>query len=354
MKKLLILLLALTLLTPLYGQNRDITQKPTSYWLNGNPDRDAAWNWMKYADNNLFGPMGTGKTFYVDSNVNIEGRGLTEDSAFDTMVEAWNVCVDDRGDRIIALQGHNEDGVVGTAVMWQASVSGVTAIGLGQGSLKPTFDYNFTSNTVRVTAANVHIHNMRFRPSTSAITTGLQITNASDTGDYALITKCDFGYPETVTDEFADAIYVGTSTGVEIRGNFIDAGAQACTAAVTFDAATGLIIEGNKMIGDCSDAVIWNAIMLAEDILIEDNIMWNGDTAALNTEPIWELLAGTVGISKRNFCATNLSMATAYVGTLMFNFGNYYTEQQGGAFTAFNLDMVVATATTSVQVSTDD
>ena len=226
MKKLIFAIaITLMLFTPLYGQSTDITQRPTSYWLTGNSG-DNAWNWMKEVDKNLFGNIGTGKTYYVDSGVNREGSGLTMDSAKDTLDEAINLCTANRGDRIYVAQGHREDGVVGTAALWTADVDGIQIIGLGQGSLTATFDFNYTSNTCVVSGNNITIQNLRFQPSTSAVAVGVNVT-----GDYAHITGCDFGYPETATDEFADALYVGTSTGVVVEGNFFDAGAQACPAA---------------------------------------------------------------------------------------------------------------------------
>jgi hypothetical protein len=350
MKKLLTLLIALTLFTPLYGQSTDITQKPTSYWLSGNPDKDNAWNWMQEVDNNMFGNIGTGETYYVDSGVASAGGGQTMDTAVATLDAGINLCTANRGDRIYVAQGHKETGVVGTANMWTADVDGIQIIGLGQGSLTATFVYDYTSNTCVVTGNNITVHNLRFVPSTNAVAIGVNIT-----GSYVNINNCDFGYPETATDEFADALYVGTSTGVIVENNFFDAGAQACTSALNFDDSDGLIIRGNRFYGDCSDAIIWNLVTLAEDILIEDNILWNGDSAALNTQPAFELLAGTVGISRRNYIATNLAMNTAQVGTLMFNFDNFYTEEQGGAKAAIAMAALVGgTQTHSVLITTDD
>lgn len=350
MKKYLMIFAILLMAGLLYSQSTDITQRPTSYWFSGSPDKDNAWNWMKETDNNIFGNIGTGKTFYCDTGVNIEGAGLTMDSAKDTLDEAINLCTANRGDRIYVAQGSREDGVVTTAAMWTADVDGITIIGLGQGSLTATYDFNFTSNTCIVSGNNVTIHNLRLQPSISAVTIGMNVT-----GSYVNVNNCDFGYPEAAADEFADALYVGTSTGVIVENNFFDAGAQACTSAVNFDAATGLIIRNNRFYGDCSDAIIWNAVMLSEDILIEDNIGWNGDTAALNNQPFFELMATTVGISRRNYIATNLAMNTAQVGTLMFNFDNLYTEEQGGAKTAIDMSALVGgTQTHSVLITTDD
>ena len=343
MKRYILTILLLALLASPVFASTDITGRPTSYWLTGNPDKDNAWAWMKHIDNNVLGPMGTGKTFYVDSNVNIEGGGLTVDSAKDTINEAVALTVADRGDVIYVLQGHKEDGVVGTAAIFTVGTSGVTIIGVGPGSLKPTFDYNYTSNTCVVSADNVRLHNLRFVPSISAVTIGVEVSSGAD---YAHISNCDFGYVETSTDEFAIALKVGTSTGAVVENNFFDSSTEAAVTAITFEAATGLIIRGNRIYGDCSTACINNAITLAEDILIEDNILWNGDTAALKTEPVIEVMAATVGITRRNYVACNVgTVAAAFDGDLLFNFGNYYTEKQAGAYTAFALDMVAASTT---------
>ena len=340
-----ILIFSLILLASLvvYGASTDITKRPTSYWLSGNPDRDNAWAWMKFIDNNVMGPMGTGQVFYVDSGVNIEGAGLTVDSAKDTLLEGINLCTADRGDVIYVLQGHYEDGVAATAAMWQASVSGVSIIGVGNGTLKPRFDYNYTSNTCQITSDNVRVHNLWFRPSVNAVTKGVEVSSGAD---YPHITGCTFAYPEEATDEFAIALQVGTSTGAVVENNFFDSGAQAGVTAITFEAATGLVIRNNRIYGDCSTACINNAITLSEDVLIEDNILWNGDTAALKTEPAIEVMAGTVGISRRNYVACDESdVASAFVGSLLFNFGNYYSEVQSGTNTAYALDMVAASST---------
>lgn len=339
---LLILLASLMV----YGASTDITRRPNSYWLSGNPDRDTAWAWMKHIDNNVLGPMGTGKVFYVDSGVNIEGGGLTVDSAKDTLNEAVALCTADRGDVIYVLQGHYEDGVVGTAAIFTVGTAGIKVIGVGQGSLKPRFDYNYTSNTCVVSADNVRLHNLRFRPSLSAVAKGVTVSSGAD---YVHITKCDFGYPEAAADEFAIALYVGTSTGAVIEDNFFDSGAQAGVTAITFDATTGLIIRGNRIYGDCSTACINNALELAEDILIEDNILWNGDTAALAAQPVIEVESGTVGISRNNVAACNVATVNlAFIGELLFNYGNHYNELQSGTYTGYSLDMVASPGTSTI------
>lgn len=343
MKRYILTILLLALLASPVFADTDITGRPTSYWLTGNPDRDNAWAWMKMIDNLVMGNKGTGEIFYVDSGVNIEGAGLTMDSAKDTLLEGINLCTADRGDRIYVAQGHVEDGVVGTAAMWQASVSGITIIGLGEGSSKPRFDYNFTSNTCQITADNVRIHNLWFRPSISAVTIGVEVTSGSD---YSHITECTFAYPEATADEFAIGLQVGTSTGAVVEDNYFNSGAQAGVTAITLEAATGIVIRRNRIYGDSSTAHINNAITLSEDILIEDNILWQGDTAALNAKPVFELLAGTIGITRRNYGAANLTtVALAFVGDGVYNFGNYYTETPAGGFTALALDMVAGSTT---------
>ncbi len=343
-----ILLILLILTTPLFGVDTDITKRPTSYWLSGNPSRDVLWNWLQAVDQIVMGSRGTGETFYADSNVANEGDGRTVTGAKDTIEEAIQLCVADRGDIIYVLQGHNEDDTAAAVPLFDADIAGITISGLGEGSLKPTLDFVYATSTCKIGADNVRIENIRFRTSLDAITIGLEVESGAD---YAQIIGCEFGWAETSTDEFAIAIKVGTSTGSVVAFNTFNASGNSAVAAIVIEDADYCTLANNTIFGDHSTAQINNAIQLCEYLTIEDNILWNGDTAALKAEPVWELLAGTVGISRRNYAACNVATENlAFVGDAMMNFGNYYTESVGGSFTGHAIDFVAA-STTSIAPS---
>lgn len=348
MKKLLILLIALAMFAPLYGQgSTDITQKPTSYWLHGNPDKDNAWNWMKDINNTVRGSRGTGKVWYVDSNVRSEGNATTITSAKDTLNEAIDVADADgaanRGDIIYLLQGHNESGT--SEDFFDIDVPGLTIIGLGTGSATATFDFDDVDAQGTIGADNVSIFFCRLRPSTGTIVLGLAIEPGAD---YARIEGCTFAYAETLGDEFVTAIQASTTVGTVIRNNFFDAGEGGAAQAILLSGqATNTTIDFNTIQGDYSVACIVGTNVKSTGLKLDDNTLWNGVTGGLNTEPVWELLTGTAGISKRNTALCDVgTMAAAFVGDGMFNFGNYYSETAGGASTGFAIDLVTATSTT--------
>ncbi len=355
MKKLIFsLIIALTLFNPLFGQgSTDITGKPTSYWLHGNPDKDNAWNWMKDVDGTVRGLRGTGKIWYVDSGVSAEGNGKTITSARDTLDEIFALISADgganRGDIVYIMQGHIEQSSTEGAI-WDADVAGVTIIGLGVGTDMPTFEFNNATTTTQIGADNIWLQNVWLKPATDTILIGLEVESGSD---YFTMTNCIVGTASVSTQEFAVGVQVGTSTGAVIQYNLFDAGTAQASVSVRIEAATGIVIRGNTMRGDNSTANIYNLLMLSENITFDDNTLWNGVTGGLNTEPVWELLSGTIGISRRNYAATNLAtMNLAFVGDGMLNFGNYYTESAGGARTAYALDEVASTGTqTTVTVS---
>ena len=344
MKKYMIFLALLLLTGLLYSADTDISKRPTSYWFSGNPDRDIAWNWMKDVDNTVNGSRGTGQVFYVDSNVNIEGAATTIDSARDTLEEAIQLCTADRGDIIYCAQGHHEDGAASTFV--DADIAGISIIGLGVGSLKPTFDFTTSSTTFSIGADNITLANLRFVPDVTGVLVGVTIESGAD---YTNIINCDFGYAASSTvDEFVTSIYVGTSTGVVIDGCFIDAAVASPTSAISFDAATGLVIKNNYIRGDYSLANLSNANVCANGIRINGNTLINGVwVGLLNDQPVWEFNLDTSGTSENNKAVSNLgSMAAAFVGTGMYNFDNYYSELSSGTNTGFSISLVAATTTT--------
>ncbi len=350
MKKYILLIL-LILVTPLFGADIDITKRPTSYWWTGNPSRDIGWNWAKSVNQTVMGSRGTGQVFYVDSNVANEGDGRTITGAKDTIEEGIQLLTANQGDILYVLQGHVEDGVVGTANMWDADIAGSKIIGLGEGSLSPRMDFNFTSNTCVVGADNISITNIRFRPSIASVAVGLTVEAGSD---FVHIYDNEFGYAENpLTDEFLAALKIATSTGGLIEYNFFDSDEEIANAAITIDGCTNTTIRKNTIFGDYAVACISNALSYNVNLLIEDNLLVNGVPGGLGTLAVVSMNATTFGINRRNYAACNVATANlAFVGTKMYNFGNYYIETAGGSNAAFNIDLaysgMVATPSTGI------
>jgi hypothetical protein len=287
---------------------------------------------------------GTGVWYFVDSGAGNAAAvtGTTVALAEATIERGINNCTASRGDVVFVLQGHTESATA--ADTFDADIAGITIVGLGVGSLKPTITFNAGAAECAIGADNVTLINLRFSPGTDTVLIALDVETGAD---WAHILSCEFTAGTTSTSEFSTSIQVGTSTGGVVANCLIDMGETSAVTGILFEASTGLIIRGNTIRGDYSTANINNATTLAEDILIEDNILWNGVASGPNAQPVIEVLADTSGITRRNYAVCNVAnVAAAFLGAKLYNFGNYYNELTAGSATGFPFDLAQATTTT--------
>jgi len=266
--------------------------------------------------------LGTGKRFYVDSSVGADtNTGTKPEWAMATINGAIGLCTADRGDEIVVLQGHNTaitgaDGV-------DCDISGITITGLGNGTLKPTLDYDHANGEFVIGAGNVTIKNLRFRVSANAVTKAIDIETA---GLNAHIIGCEFGYAETSTDEFASAIIVAAND-VTISGCTFRAGGQAAVSAISVPAAQdNLVIEYCKMFGDYSTAV-FSGVGVVTEFELAYNVLFNGTMSGdgeLHSEPAIEVANDSSGFVHDNRIvsdvATGILMRVADDVCFMNNF----------------------------------
>lgn len=117
------------------------------------------------------GRLGPGRNFYVGNGTAQHGqrgasdstsRGLSPSDPLATIDYAIGLCTAGRGDNIIVLPGHSENITTAAAIVFD--VSGVTLLGLGTGSNRPTITCSGTTDTldINITAANVTIDNVYF------------------------------------------------------------------------------------------------------------------------------------------------------------------------------------------------
>lgn len=124
----------------------------------------------------------TGKTFYVmNTSSALYGsflRGKTAGTVFGTIAAAVAACVASRGDVIYVLPGYTE--TVTTAIT--VSKAGVSIIGLGAGSNRPTITGNAAIDVFDVTGAGVTIENLQFAaPETDDQTSDINVAAAGCT-----------------------------------------------------------------------------------------------------------------------------------------------------------------------------
>lgn len=292
--------------------------------------------------------LGTGKVFYVDSNAGGSSTsvGTTPASAVPTLDAGINLCTAGRGDVIYVMQGHNE--AIDAADDVDIDIAGVTVIGLGAGSLKPTFDYDAaTADMFVIGADNVTISNLRFRVSTNATANAIDIPDGID---YASIICCEFGYAETATDEFATAIQINDASNyVTIQGCYFDAGAQAAVAAITMSKDTeGTNISNNIIIGTYSTAPVLGDTTASTNYIIDSNTFYTGGSA-----DTFNLVASSTGIVSNNLVTMNAVSAAAAldIGDCLNLRNTIIADDDVGGTKA---EPAVASSYASVTASADD
>jgi hypothetical protein len=128
-----------------------------------------------------------GKVFWVSNATTLmtgqrggsNGNKGTFDSPFSTLAYALTQCVANRGDYIYIKPGHAESVTSATALPF--SVAGVTIVGLGSGSKRPTFTFT-TANTatIPVSADNITVRGILFVGNFLSIASTFTLTTAAD------------------------------------------------------------------------------------------------------------------------------------------------------------------------------
>lgn len=125
----------------------------------------------------------TGNVFFVNSTAtgaSTGNDGLSPQTALSTIVSALAKCTASNGDTIIVGPGHVE--TVISAAQVNMSTIGVSIIGIGNGSNRPTV--NFTTSTAaswRVSAANCSVENLLFVGGVDALASPIQVQAADFT-----------------------------------------------------------------------------------------------------------------------------------------------------------------------------
>jgi len=284
--------------------------------------------------------------FYVSSvaGADVPHYGTTWQKPFATLEYAINKCTANQGDIIIVLPGHNE-GIIAAAAI-DFDIAGISVIGVGNGMLRPTIDFDHADASVAIGANNITLFNLLFRCSADAITVGLDI---EDGVDDATVAYCRLGSAETATDEFAIALRTGdASNSVHILYNEFSAGAQAAVNAIHFAKDTDETqVIGNVITGTYSTAPVAGSTTASTNLLIDGNYFFTGGTA-----DTFNLVAASTGIVSNNIITMNAANAAAAldIGNCL-SFQNYLIadDDVGGAKAAIEVG-----AFASVTATADD
>lgn len=135
---------------------------------------------------------------------------------FATIDAAISACTASAGDVIYVLPGHTE---AVTATSIACDIAGVSIIGLGSGSLKPTLTFAATDSTINVTAANCKFQNLRIEAAVGQVVTAFLHATAAQNTQYI-----DIEFYATSTFNFINCYTLGAaniSDGCKWQGNYL-------------------------------------------------------------------------------------------------------------------------------------
>lgn len=129
--------------------------------------------------------MQQGEVFFVGNSTVLrnqqragaDGNDGTYLSPWATLDYAIGRCLANRGDIIFILPGHAE--TISAAAFVAMDVAGIAVVGLGAGSLRPTFSWSLTTSTITVAASDMSIQNCLFLGTAATTFTATAFNNAN-------------------------------------------------------------------------------------------------------------------------------------------------------------------------------
>ncbi len=215
-----------------------------------------------------------GSALQVGQRGGSDGNKGTYDSPFSTLDYAVGQCTASRGDIIVIKPGHAE--TLSSATALNLDVAGITIIGLGTGSLRPTFTLDTaTTATIPVSAANIAIKNCIFTANFADIVSAFTLTTAKHfalEGCYVKATATNMNFIHVIdtntTTADADGLYIdslkwidpdaatlalalvdGTNDDWSIKNSYINIGGTT-TAASLCTIAAGKLLTNLKVMGN--------------------------------------------------------------------------------------------------------
>lgn len=241
----------------------------------------------------------TGSVFFVNSSTGTDapGNGTSPDTPFASIDYAVGRCTANKGDVIFAMPGHAES--VTAAGGLDLDVAGISVIGLGSGSLRPTVTFSSaTSADMDVDAANVTVENILFVSGIDALTGPIDI-NAADCTLRNIETRDVEGSYQTVdfivTDANADRL---TIDGWVHRGDTANAGAQTAISIVGGD---NIQIDNFDIDGDFGTACIENVTTAAVNLRVGAKSVGNLARNRNSADVIFTAVATTTGFVNNIF-----------------------------------------------------
>ena len=197
---------------------------------------------------------------------------------FTTLTLSLASCVASRGDLIIVAPGHTE--TITAAAGVAIATAGVTIVGLGKGSLRPT--YTFTTvvgASFDISAANTYIQNIVFVNGIDNQTAINNVTGADVTFD-----SCEWRISDGTNGAAIGILTAATATRLKVvKSRFVGPAINAGTtlaAAIQHESGTDYVIEDNYFAGKMTQA-IKNVATVLRGLIHRNNFVIGTGTVAV-------------------------------------------------------------------------
>ncbi len=261
-----------------------------------------------------------GNTFWVDSGAGSNGYEGSRADPFATLDYAVGKCTANNGDFIFIKPGHTES--ISSAGALDLDVAGITIVGLGNGSDRPTFTLDTaTTADIDVDAANITVKNCIFECDIDALAAGIDVNAANFTMDGCdfndLTTKNSLIWIAGVAAASDMTIINCTNKGTATAGN---------TCWISLAAQDHCVIKNCVSEGDFSLANI-DCTAAPTDLLIEGCRLENANAVDVNIEGFAAATGWVVG----NMCRLATSGQTTWINTpgALGVYENYGVDDDG-------------------------
>lgn len=165
----------------------------------------------------------------VDGGTGADANNGTYARPYSTLSKAISVATANRGDVICVMPGHAE--AISSATALSLSTAGVCVLGLGMGSLRPTFTLDTaTTATINVTAANVAVSNCIFSANFASVVAVFTTTAANHFTVENCLFKAAGSSKEFVylvdtdtTSNDTDGLHLANNTWIDVSANTLSA-----------------------------------------------------------------------------------------------------------------------------------
>lgn len=243
-----------------------------------------------------------GKTVWVDENARSPSntRGTFQNPC-DSIENAMDLCVANRGDIIMVKPGHIEN--LSGASALTCDVAGVAIVGTGRGEKQAKIVWDTAAAAIMdIEAANVSLCNMWCHANVASITTGINVA-----ADYFTMEGCRVTDGSSILEWLSFITIADDADYFSFVGNDVRlyTGSSTNSVIATAGESVGMFVAGNFVAAPGVTAVFdLDAEAITGYPIFRDNIIVNFDTT---TGLCVTINAATVGLFANNMCAAHKS-----------------------------------------------